>query len=168
VITGATEFTNVSVFSVGRITAGNQALFRDDVTYGGTSDIAFIAIVSSNGKFGGVRTSNTTYFASKGYTGVYAPSVQFVGGPDGKGPVFIGDIIAFDNATPVILLGAGPDTRITGGDLSQANGQSSPPAVQVSGISQLNGLLLPAQANKGVLQENGADVTAQIVVNPGP
>ncbi|HYD83969.1 MAG TPA: immunoglobulin domain-containing protein, partial [Opitutus sp.] len=66
VITGATEQTNVSVFSVGKATAVNQALFKDNVTYDGIADISFIAISSSNGKFGGVRTANANYFAAKG------------------------------------------------------------------------------------------------------
>ncbi len=48
--------------------------------------------------------------------------------------------------------------------------------VQVSGIMQLkftagsdcHGNLLGAKTNQAVLQQNGADVTAQIVVKPGP
>jgi M6 family metalloprotease-like protein len=164
VITGATEDTNVSVFSVGRANAVNQALFRDDVTYDGFADIAFIAISSANGKFGGLRTANTTYFATKGITGVYAPGVQFTG------PVFVGDISAADAATPTLLLGGGSDVRILGGDLLQGNGR----AIQVSGLAQLkfgdgsssHGNLLPAQANKGRLEQNGTDITTQVVVNP--
>jgi len=164
VITGATEDTNVSAFSVGRITAVNQALFKSGVTYDGLADVAFIAIASSNGKFGGVRTANASYFATKGLTGVYAPGVAF------SGPVFVGDLSASDAATPVIILGSAADTRITGGDLLQANGQP----VKVAGITQLkftagsdsHGNTLSAKANRAVLQQNGSDVTAQLVVNP--
>jgi hypothetical protein len=62
--------------------------------------------------------------------------------------------------------------NITGGDLLQSNNR----AVQVSGVGQLRFVagttshndLLPAQTNKGRLEQNGADVTAQIVVNPAP
>lgn len=166
VITGANETSNVSVFSVGRGTAVNQALFRDEVTYDGFADIAFIAIQSTNGKFGGVRTANASYWNNKGFTGVYAPGVQFLG------PVFVGDINAQDTATPVLLLGSVTDARITGGDLLQANGR----ALEVSGLTQLNftagttshNLLLAAQVNRGVLQQNGVNVTSQIVVNPTP
>ena len=166
VITGADDTTNVGVFSVGRITALNQALFRSDVIYDGIADIAFLAILSTNGKFGGVRSANASYFATKGYTGVYAPGVQF------GGPVFVGDINASEAATPVLMIGSSPDTRITGGDLLQANGQP----VKVSGLTQLKfvagttsqGTVLPAQTNKAVLQQNGTDVTAQVVVNPSP
>ncbi|HVS50888.1 MAG TPA: immunoglobulin domain-containing protein [Opitutaceae bacterium] len=167
VITGATEDTNVSVFSVGRITAVNPALFRDDVAYNGIADLAFIAIASSNGKFGGVRAADANFFATKGLTGLYAPGVQFVG------PVYLGDISAFDAATPVLMLGSATNnTWITGGDFLQANGRP----VQVSGLTQLkftngtdsHGNALSAKTNQAVLQQNGTDVTAQIVLNPSP
>jgi hypothetical protein len=187
VITGANETTNVGVFSVGRATAfdptgaynilavpgptnvaanNGSSLFQGKAgtNYDGMADIAFIAISSSNGKFGGVRTSNTSYFATKGLTGVYAPGVEFTG------PVFVGDIRAADDATPVLQLGSGNDVRITGGDLLQDNGRS----VQVSGIAQLrfaagsnsHGTFFAAQTNRARLEQNGADVTSQIVVNP--
>ena len=189
VITGATEQTNLSVFSVGRATAfdptgtydiikpisatnnpakNGSPLFvgHASTNYGGIADIAFVAIISADGKFGGIRTANANYFASKGYTGIYAPSVQFTG------PVYIGNITAFDTATPVILLGQVDDARVTGGDLSQDEGRP----VQVSGLKQLkftagvnsSGNPLPARANKAVLRQDGVDVTAQIVVNPSP
>lgn len=166
VIAGANETTNVSVFSVGRITAVNQALFKGDVVYDGVADIAFIAILSADGKFGGLRTANARYLAVRGLTGLYAPGVQF------KGPVFVGDITAFDAAEPVLILGAASDTRITGGDLFQANAKP----VAVSGVGQLkftdgstsHGAIISAQLNKAKLQQNGAEVSAQIVVNPSP
>ncbi|HYP16775.1 MAG TPA: PQQ-binding-like beta-propeller repeat protein, partial [Opitutus sp.] len=189
VITGATDQTNVSVFTVGRATAfdptgrynillppsatndpaaNGSPLFqgRAATAYDGVADVSFIAISSANGKFGGIRTSNAHYFASKGFTGIYAPGVAF------QGPVFIGDIIAFDAAKPVLVLGSVTDARITGGDLLQTNGEP----VQVSGLSQLkftagsdsHGRGLSAQPNRGVLQQDGANVTAQIVVNPAP
>lgn len=166
VITGADETTNLSVFSVGRGNAVNAALFKSDVVYDGLADLASIAISSANGKFGGLRAANANFFATRGLTGIYAPGVQFLG------PVFAGDIGASDAAVPALLLGSGTDVRITGGDLFQANGQP----VQVSGIMQLkftagstshDGTLAP-QKNRARLEQDGADVTAQIVVNPGP
>jgi hypothetical protein len=187
VITGADDTTNVSVFTVGRATAydptggfnillpisatnnpanNGSSLFQGHSTtaYDGFAGLAFIAISSTNGKFGGVRASNGSFYATKGLTGVYAPGVQF------QGPVFVGNINAFDAATPVIMIGSSPDTRITGGDLSQPNGQP----VKVSGLTQLkftagsdsSGTLLSAKANRATLQQSGTDVTAQIVVNP--
>jgi hypothetical protein len=183
-IAGANESTNVSVFSVGRATAfdptgtfnilqpisgtndpanNGSSLFPGHpiADYDAMADIALIAIASSNGKFGGVRTSNGSYFSTRGMTGVYAPGVEFTG------PVFVGDISASDNATPVILLGTAADVRITGGDLQQANSR----AVQVSGMSQIQmaagtnsqGTFQSAQPLRGRLERNGVDVTSQLV-----
>ncbi len=165
-ITGADETSNVSVFSVGKLTAVNQTLFKSGVVYDGVADIGYIAILTTDGKFGGIRTANASYLASKGITGICAPGVQFTG------PVYLGDINAADIATPVLLLGSASDVRVTGGDLFQSNNQP----VQVSGIGQLRftdgttsqGLLLPAQADRSRLEENGADVTSRVVVNPSP
>jgi hypothetical protein len=83
------------------------------------------------------------------------------------GPVYLENLSAADAATPVILLGAADqDTRVTGGDLLQANGAP----VQVSGITRLqftdgtnsDGTLLPAQTNRARLVEDGVDVTDEL------
>lgn len=167
VIAGADESTNVSVFSVGRITAVNQALFNQPIAaYDGVADLAFLAILSPTGRFGGVRTANASYFATKGYTGIYAPGINFAG------PVYVGDISAASAATPVLLLASAADTQINGGDLLQANNQP----VKVSGVAQLkfvagttsHGTAIPAQTNRAHLEQNGADITSQVVVNPSP
>jgi hypothetical protein len=164
VITGANETSNLSVISVGRITAVNQALFRDDVAYDGVANVAFVAIQSTNGQFGGIRTGNVEYFASQGFTGVYAPGVAF------NGPINLGDIQAHDSATPVLVVGSVDNVRICGGNLAQPNGQP----IKVDGLTQLTmapgqtsqGNALPAQTNQGVLEQDGVDVTDLIVVNP--
>lgn len=184
VITGADERTNVSVFTVGRATAfdptggfniiqaisatnnpanNGSALFQGhaNTSYDGIADIAFIAIASTNGRFGGVRTANAHYFAAKGITGVYAPGVTI------EGPLFLGDLSAFDAAKPMIQVGAAANARVTGGDLAQANGE----AVQVNGLTQLtftagsdsHGNTQARQTNQAVLRQNGQDVTAQLV-----
>ncbi len=166
VISGADETTNVSIFSVGKANAVNQSLFRSDVRYDAVADLAYLAILSANGKFGGLRAANASFTAVKGLTGIYAPDVQFTG------DVYVGDIHASDAATPVLRLGASSVVQINGGDLSQPNNR----AVQVSGITQLkfvNGTTsagdpLPAQAIRGRLEQNGVDVTAQIAVAPSP
>lgn len=187
IIAGADETTNVSVFTVGRATAfdptgvyditkpisatndpakNGSPLFQGQAStvYDGAADIAFIAISSTNGKFGGVRTSNANYFASKGLTGIYAPGVTFTG------PLFIGNVTAFDAAMPVILIGSVSDARVTGGDMFQSNGQY----VRVSGMTRLkftegtdsNGSLLPAQLNRALYKQSGTDVTARLLANP--
>ncbi|HWA84881.1 MAG TPA: immunoglobulin domain-containing protein [Opitutus sp.] len=188
VIAGATEATNLLVFTVGRATAFDSSnhynilqppsatnvpanngapIFANQsaTIYDGVADIAFVAIASSDGKFGGVRTADARYSARSGLTGLYAPGVQF------SGPIYLGDLSARGEATPVIQIGAALGaTAITGGNLAQANGR----AVQVSGLTQLKfqdgsdsaGNLLPAQANRAKLEQDGVDVTSQIVVNP--
>lgn len=189
VIVGANETSNLSIFTVGRATAfdptgaynillpasatnvpanNGSSLFAGhaNTNYDGVADLAFVAISSTNGKFGGLRTANATYWAEKGITGVYAPGVEFTG------PVYIGDINAKTNATPYLKIGAADvEVRITGGDLTQDNGR----AVQVDGFTQLHfkdgstsgGTMLAAQANKGQLVKNGVDVTTQVVLPPG-
>lgn len=160
VVTDADETTNLSVFSVGRLTATNSALFDDAVTYDGVADIAYIAILSANGRFGGLRTANASYWATKGDTGIFAPGVEF------SGPVYLGDIEARAEATPVLLLGSASDVRIAGGSLQQLNNRS----LQVSGIEQLrftsgttaNGTTLPAQTNQARFEQNGVDVTTEL------
>ena len=163
ILTDANATTNLTVFSVGRAVPGsNPALYRDDVTYDGMAGLAFIAITSTDGQFGGLRAANANFYATRGLTGVYAPDVRF------SGPVFVGEITAVDDATPVLRIGSGGDVRITGGDLSQSNNR----AVQVSGISQLkftagsssHGTNFPVQTNQGRLEQDGVDITSQIVV----
>lgn len=157
VIAGADETTNLSVFSVGRLTALNPSLFKSEVRYDGMADIASVAIISPTGRFGGVRTANTSYFAAQGLTGVYAPGVRFLG------PVLVGDLSAADAATPVLVFGAAPDTRIAGGDLTQSNARP----VVVRGITRLrfvdgtnsHGLPQPAQPNHAEFEDDGLDVT---------
>lgn len=164
VIAGADESTNVSVFSVGRITAIDQSIFKTGVTYEGTADLACIAILSANGKFGGVRTANASFFNTRGVTGIYAPGVHFAG------PIYLGDISGFDGATAMIVTGSVADAQIAGGSLLQTNGRP----VQVSGLTQLKfvngttsqGVVLPAQSIAGQLRDNGVDVTAAVAASP--
>ncbi|HVU24499.1 MAG TPA: peptidylprolyl isomerase [Opitutus sp.] len=187
VIVGATELTNVSVFTVGRLTAfdptggfnfllpvsatndpanNGSSLFvgHADTPYGGIADIASIAIASANGKFGGLRASNASLSASAGVTGIFAPNVDF------SGPVFVGDIDAKDAAVPMLIIGSTADARITGGDLLQTNGEP----LRVKGLTQLKftaggdsgGNAITAKQNRGVLEQDGVDVTDLIVVNP--
>ncbi|ACB73617.1 non-reducing end alpha-L-arabinofuranosidase family hydrolase [Opitutus terrae] len=160
VVTGANETTHLSVFSVGRATAVDQSLFRDDVNYDGFADLAYVTIASANGRFGGLRAGNAGFRAAKGLTGIYAPGVQF------DGPVYVHDITAFDSAAPVLQLGGASDVRITGGNLAQDNGR----AVAVSGVDRLqftagsnsHGALLSQQPNRSRLERHGLDVTGLI------
>jgi hypothetical protein len=126
-IAGADESTNISVFSVGRATAVNQAIFRDDVSYDGFADLHSINIASANGKFGGVRAGNGSFLATSELTGVIAPNVTFAG------PLIVNDVNASAVARPRLAVGLATDARVAGGDLGQANGRK----FGVSGISSL-------------------------------
>ena len=144
--------------------SGRGAGYKSDVTYDGFADLAFIAISSTDGKFGGLRAANASFFATKGYTGIYAPGVQFTG------PLFVSDVSASDDATPTLTIGSGTDIRITGGDLLQPNGRP----VQVKGITTMRLTaggsshsgrpLLDPQTNKATFEEDG--VAKQITTTP--
>lgn len=185
VLVGADETTHLSVFSVGRanafdptgtfdflrpISANNDPtkngspLFvgHASTVYDGVADLAFVAIQSETGKFGGLRAANVSFYATRGYTGLYAPGVRF------SGPVYVGDIEAFDDAVPCLVFGGADDVRITGGDLRQASARS----VQVEGLARLrfvagstsHGRGLPAQPNAARFARDGADVTGDILI----
>ena len=187
VIADADETSHVTIFTVGRATAFDESgayditrpvsatndpmanrspLFtgHDDTAYDGFADLAYLAIQARNGRFGGLRAGNAAFFATHGITGVFAPDVIFTG------PVYVHDITASDAAVPTLLLGACDDVRVAGGNLAQDN--AAP--VRVSGIHQLRftdgmssaGRILLAQANRATLEQDGTDITAQIVLNP--
>lgn len=166
-IVGADASTYVAVFSVGKANAINQSLFKSDVTYDGVAQIASIAIQSVDGKFGGIFAGNATAVDTRGLVGIYAPGVQF------GTRIALEDINAADAATPVFQIGATVgDTLITGGDFAQDNAAS----VKVSGLTRLEfvaggtsaGATLLAQKIQAQLEQNGVNVTSQVVVNPSP
>lgn len=126
-ISGTDVTSNLSIFSVGRITAVNQALFRGDVAYDGFADLALIEIVAERNSpdgaasFGSIHAGNVRLFATQGLTGIYAPGVSIYG------PVFVGDLSASDGAFPVLSVGNRSQLVtlvVAGGDLFQPNGQS--------------------------------------------
>lgn len=171
VIQGADASTYVSAFSVGSLTAVNQALFRGDVSYDGHADLARLVIESPTGQFGGIFMANAAFGATAGDTGIYAPGVAI------NYHVRLHDLRAFAGATPVLLFGGTPNpedgVRITGGDLAQANGR----AIQLRGVNRVlmaagtdahNRFEAPL-ANQARFERDGVDVTAAVVVPPtGP
>ncbi len=170
ILQGAGSNSYFSAFSVGRLTAVNQALFRDDETYDGHADLARLVIQSPTQQFAGLFIGNGAFNDLAGDTGIYAPGVAF------SFHIRVRDISAFENARPVLLLGGTPNPenglRILGGDLEQPNGR----AIEVSGIGKVlmgagtdsHNRFEPAQTNKGRLETNGTDVTADLIVNPSP
>ena len=151
-IQGANATTNLSIFSVGRATAVNQGLFRDDVVYDGVADIGRVTIIdiSGVGQFGGLRTANVHYSAAEGITGISSAGVTFTG------PVMVGDITATGTALPVLQLGSAGTVQIVGGSLFQPNGR----ALVMSGVAELqftsgissHGVSLPAHDSEAQSQ----------------
>jgi hypothetical protein len=162
-VEGADETTHISITSARR-----TVMWADDPgvhsTYDGSAHVASLSIASRNGRFGGVRMGNAKFAAASGVAGIHAPGVQFTG------PVFVGEITARNDAIPMLVLGAALDVRVTGGSLRQANGR----AVKVAGVARLKfvdgstseGTILRAQAIQARLEQDGADVTAQLAQMP--
>ncbi|ACB73602.1 putative Ig domain-containing protein [Opitutus terrae] len=178
IIAGADERTHLSITSVGRattfdptgtfditapITAINDPanngspLFtgQEATAYDGIADIAYIAVLSNNGKFGGIDAANANCFASRGLAGIFAPGVVFTG------PVLLGNVTAFDSATPVLVFGttADLDLRIVGGNLAQPNGRNlyasgfgSPSDIQFVAGADSHGRAIAANTNEAVFE----------------
>jgi hypothetical protein len=166
IIAGANETTNVAVFSVGRDNAVNQSLFRPGENYDGIADLATLAILSTDGRFGSVFGGDAHFFATRSLAGIYAPNVEF------GGSVTVHDVTAMDNATPMLLVGQAAAVRIAGGNLAQPNNR----AVQVGMIGRVQsidgttsgGRALPAQTIQGRLEQNGRDVTSTLTSGSSP
>lgn len=155
-VAGADETTNVSVFTVGRLTAVNQGLIRPEVSYDGIADIGLIAVAGRE-SFGGIRAANAAFFAGAGLTGIYAPTLWF------SGPIWIGELQAADAAWPTLSVRSVSKVQIAGGETVQLNGRM----VHVSGLASIRhedgmtsaGELLPAQASRARFWQSGDDVT---------
>lgn len=185
-IGGADATTNVTVTSVGRLTAfdptgtynialpagpGNDpansqsTLFKTGVTYDGMADVALISISSPTGTFGGVRAAGAEFGRDSGLTGIYAPGVAF------SGPLYVHNIAALSTAVPVLITGAvSGNVLVTGGDMSQPNAK----AVLIDGITRItmsagtdsHNRPYIAQVNRGVFQRSGQNVTSTTVGGP--
>ncbi|HWA88163.1 MAG TPA: non-reducing end alpha-L-arabinofuranosidase family hydrolase, partial [Opitutus sp.] len=184
VVTGADESTNLSIFTVGRATAfdptgaynflatpgatndparNGSPLFTGhaDTDYDGFADVADVAIASADGRFGGLRAANARFSATAGFTGVYAPGIQF------QGPVYVHDIAAFDTASPVLLFSSATDVRVTGGSLYQDNARpvviDSTQLVNFTDGTSSAGTLFKAQSNLAHFERLGLDITGLVV-----
>lgn len=120
-ITGSTEDTYVSVFSVGSANAVNQALFKAGETYDGIADVRLLQVTGD--KIGGILTGNTRFGGPSGMTGILAPNTSV------QRRAILHDIEATGSATPVLQFGSGStfaqdsgSVLLAGGDLQQPNG----------------------------------------------
>lgn len=160
-ISDADETTNVSVFSVGSLTALDQSLFKAGVAYDGIADIGLIAIHSRNGRFGSVRLGNASIWNRTDVTGFWAPDTKFIG------PIVLGDISSFESATAGLVVRQANSVTIAGGDLAQANGRTvsvdGTPILKFSTGTDSHGRELPAKSNRAQFSKDGDDVTARMV-----
>ncbi|MBL9194942.1 MAG: redoxin domain-containing protein [Opitutaceae bacterium] len=165
-LAGTTADTFLSVFSVGRSNAVNQALFKEGELYDGVADLAVLGVVSPAGRLGGVRLANTELFASRGFAGILASGVRI------GGPLNLHNLTALEEALPILISGPIDSGQIflTGGDLLQSNGRTiefgNAQRVVMSAGTTSHGVFQPAQANRGRLLRGGVDVTQEVVQNP--
>lgn len=163
VVDGGESSSHLSIFSVGKINAVNQGLFRSDVTYDAMADLASLTIHTVYGQFGGVRAGNASFFATSGYTGLYAPNVEFE-------RVYIGDVNASDTATPVFTVRISHATEIKGGDFLQTNNRwvqvGSMTVIHFEAGTKSDGTFQPARHNLARFENEGADTTERTIVSP--
>ena len=122
-VEGADESTFLSIFTVGKINAVNQALFPEGVEYDAEADVTLVEVINST-TIGGIQLSNVLFSGSTGAIGVVARGVTITT------RLTVGDIDASGDAIPNLLFAPGSFTvnapnsgmRITGGDLFQSNG----------------------------------------------
>ena len=153
VIEGADSTTFLSVFTVGRINAVNQALFPAWQVYDAEANVKLVEVINSTG-FGGMQLSNAVFSGSTGKVGVDARDVPIAV------RLTIGDIYASGSATPYLLFGEGSFTvpasnsglRITGGDLYQSN------RAKIVAISEAENLI--SQFN---FKSDGSEVSRKVI-----
>ncbi len=103
-ISGTNASSNVTIFSVGAGNVVNQSIIKPGEVYDGFADLAELEIVpdseNPNGAvFGGIRAGNANFWAHEGRTGIHASNVHV------QTVVRIGDMQAFDNASPALVFG---------------------------------------------------------------
>lgn len=115
-----TAATSVNIFSVGRVTAVNQALFPAGQSYDGVADIQLLQI--SGPAMGALYLGNTRFGGATGQTGILAPNTAI------QQRAVLHDIAATGVSTPVLRLGENSafaqdfgSVLLAGGDLVQAN-----------------------------------------------
>ena len=168
-IAGADSTTNLSIFTVGTVTATNSSLFSPSTIYDAKADIVAVSIGGSG--FGGIRCANVVFKNPKGITGVFAPDVPI------ESTLIIGDIDARGAGIPTLIIGKDSPLRassgaiiISGGDLFQSNGRGIVVAGKTPGVQSIrstdglksDGTLLPAR----VISANFETINHETVIIP--
>ena len=147
--------TFLSIFTVGKINAVNQALFPVGQAYDAQADIKLVKVLNSTG-FGGMQLANVLFSGNTGEVGINAEGVPITV------RLTVGDIDAKSNAIPFLLFGKESFTSkinnsgltIAGGDLLQSNGKLIRAIPEVNRLSSSNniksdGTEIPAKTIRG-------------------
>ena len=147
--------TFLSIFTVGKINAVNQALFPKDQVYDAQADIKLVKVLNSTG-FGGMHFANVLFSGKTGEVGINASYVPIAV------RLVVGDIDASGSAVPVLLFSEDSFTStadnsgltIAGGDLLQSNGKLIRAISEVNRLSSSNniksdGTEIPAKTIRG-------------------
>ena len=151
----ADENTFLSIFTVGKINAVNQALFPVGQAYDAQADIKLVKVLNSTG-FGGMQFANVLFSGNTGEVGINAEGVPITV------RLTVGDIDAKRNAIPFLLFGKDSFTSkinnsgltIAGGDLFQSNDKLIRAISEVNRLSSSNniksdGTEIPAKTIRG-------------------
>lgn len=118
-VANAAADTFLSVFSVGRGNAVNQALFPAGMIYDAMADISLVEV--SGQEMGAILTGNARYSGTAGGVGIEAPDTSV------RYRVVVGEISAHVDATPLLRLGAGSLLEWDAGAALVAGGQLQSP-----------------------------------------
>jgi hypothetical protein len=178
-VTGNTANTFVSIFTVGRNNAVNQALFPTGMTYDGVADVALLQL--SGTAVGSVLTGNARFSSSSGMTGIFAPNTAV------QNRAILYDIKASSAATPVLAFGSNSTFAqdsgailVAGGDLVQPNnaaidvtagsGTTSATITTVANVKSDGTTVVRATVSSAVTFISGGSGTVRVdgvaVVNP--
>ncbi len=165
ILAGADETTHITIYAVGTLT--NPGITLADAPYAGWAAVAATGIISTDGKLGGIHHGNVAYNATRGLTGIYAPSVSTV-------PEFVvHGVAASGSAQPYLYLDPNGSVSVTiaGSSLAQPNGDG----ISVAGLAHVTmgagqdscGRESPAKTiATRLFDPSGADVTDTIVTVP--
>ncbi|MSU71894.1 MAG: hypothetical protein EXS43_06075 [Opitutus sp.] len=166
VLTGADETTNLSVFSGGRANAANQAPFRSEVTYDRLRRNRLHRDHECEWQIRRASRRQHQLLCHQGFHRTLRPRRAI------HGPGFPERYQCFRRRDPGVCDRLGQRhsrhwQRLAAKQRPSGASERDSPA-QVYRGSDSHGKLFDAMSNKGKLEQNGTDVTSQIVVNPTP
>ena len=147
-VEGSSFDTNISIFSIGRISIlpfVNNTLFVSDIFYDGMADVKFLQ-VTGNG-ISRIGCGNVEFRGSSGLIGiqVIVPVIN---------DVIIGNVEAIGNSSPILMFGDNSQfgaLKVAGGDLQQEGNKQ----IMVNGFIRIQ--------SKDNVKSNGLSIPARII-----